>query len=338
MNTEHDSQISKFLNDPEFIYWAKTGSDANDRWDNWLIDHPEDRDALEQAKWIAKGIELKKVDVAPSLIDAKFNEVMERVEKRERQSKMKLRLKLWWSVAAAISLFALTYVGLQQMASPSSSVVISAGAGQVLHHELADGSRVIINANSKIKYVKGNPREIWLDGEAYFDVAKKPEGGDRFLVHTDDLIVEVLGTMFNVDTRYQATKVFLEEGEVKLEFRSDDKGPLMMAPGEVVTYSKDLGEEPKKITSTGKSETSWKDGVLIFEDATILDVLKEINSIYRRSIVVEDPNLASQPFQIPVPIRDEEIALEVLQKVSGLRLIRSSDPWKLVKVERKKPD
>jgi ferric-dicitrate binding protein FerR (iron transport regulator) len=73
----------------------------------------------------------------------------------------------------------------------------------VLHRQLInlpDGSKVVLNANSKLEYPPGfsnNTREVYLDGEAYFDIAHDP--GKPFIVHTGSISTRVLGTAFNIN-------------------------------------------------------------------------------------------------------------------------------------------
>jgi ferric-dicitrate binding protein FerR (iron transport regulator) len=102
---------------------------------------------------------------------------------------------------------------------------------------------VLLNANSQLRtparWPAGARREVWLEGEAFFQVTKKgaaPGGGTdgaRFVVHTGQVDVAVLGTRFNVTNRRGQTTVTLNEGKVKLE-EGDLDGAVIMEPGELV--------------------------------------------------------------------------------------------------------
>ena len=89
--------------------------------------------------------------------------------------------------------------------------------------KLPDGSLVQLNANSTLSFDTqwdaSADRCVWLNGEAFFEVEKKPETKQKFKVITADLTVEVLGTEFNINSHHQQTRVFLQEGEDKIEFR-----------------------------------------------------------------------------------------------------------------------
>ncbi len=93
------------------------------------------------------------------------------------------------------------------------------GAGETKNLLLADHSRVTLNANTSLKvsrnWFSGDRREVWLTGEAFFNIQKTPDR-QRFTVHTATLTVEVLGTKFNVTDRRRKTRVVLQEGKVKV--------------------------------------------------------------------------------------------------------------------------
>ena len=104
---------------------------------------------------------------------------------------------------------------------------------------LPDGSVVELNANSLLTITKhwseNNNRTVWLTGEAFFKVKKIPSTKCKFIVKTKDLKVEILGTSFNVNSRFDQTEVFLEEGKVKLYLGNTKE---YMAPGEFIAFSK----------------------------------------------------------------------------------------------------
>jgi len=95
------------------------------------------------------------------------------------------------------------------------SVVIQTAYAQQKMVVLPDQSQVKLNANSTLSFYKNwkndEVRKVWLTGEAYFEVEKTQRADNKFQVITDDLKVEVLGTVFNVNARSIATEVFLEE-------------------------------------------------------------------------------------------------------------------------------
>jgi ferric-dicitrate binding protein FerR (iron transport regulator) len=113
--------------------------------------------------------------------------------------------------------------------------------GETARIKLPDGSMVVLNAHSTLTYndwSEGQTREVWLNGEAFFEVQKKHDatGRVKFVVHTGDLNVEVLGTRFNVSNRGLRTQIVLEEGKVRLRYEQETEKVIDMQPGELVEY------------------------------------------------------------------------------------------------------
>ena len=334
MNQHNRPRIAFFLNDPDFKSWVQNGGvDSHSKWTTWLDHHPEDREAMKQAILIQKGIAMRRKSLPDAQVSRALDKLVKTVSIREKTATRKRWINKLTKVAAAVIILVFSAWGMNQFFVGSNEIEVVTVAGEVKNHLLEDGTRVILNANSSLQYNRKAPREVWLHGEAYFEVSKKPQSGERFQVHTEDLMVEVLGTVFNVNSRNEATEVFLEEGKIKVDFEESSEESLLMSPGEVILYSKSSGEQPKKDRSSVEKETSWKDGVIYFENASLDEVLTEINGIYDLSIEVSDSVLEDKKINMPVPTRNEEIALEVLEKMTGLILLRENDKWILAKKE-----
>ena len=157
-------------------------------------------------------------------------------------------------------------------------IIESVPYGETRSLNLPDGSLVKLNANSSIKYASAfgmGSREVWLEGEGYFHVKKNDQ---KFIVHTNNLDVEVLGTQFNVDDRREKTRVVLEEGEVKLNI-SELSESIMMKPGDLVSYSKRKNDLKQKIVAT-EIFTSWKEDLMVFEATPLWEVAQKMEDIH----------------------------------------------------------
>ena len=210
----------------------------------------------------------------------------------------------WLSRAAAILVIPLLGVvfymlsnnGNFQMNKYADQVVdsleIIAPIGSRTIVQLSDGTEVHLNYGSKIKYPRnfGNTREVTLSGEGYFDVAHNPE--KPFIVKTGKLNVKALGTEFNVNA-YPGDDVIettLIEGKVVIEKTIQGEKNLSlgtMVPGQHVAYDLNSG----KVTSTkggvGKY-VAWKEGKMIFDNAPIAEVARELSRKFNVVIEVED--------------------------------------------------
>src|SRR5690625_4649418 len=94
---------------------------------------------------------------------------------------------------------------------------------------LKDGSEIVLNSNSQLRYnpniKKGEDIEVWLQGEAYFNIAHFEDERQRFFtVHTRDGMVQVLGTKFVVNSFGEETQTVLSEGKIKVSAQNDSQG------------------------------------------------------------------------------------------------------------------
>ena len=140
-----------------------------------------------------------------------------------------------WTRWAAIILVLVGIGGYYFVQNQPERIQYETAYGEIKSFVLPDGSLVKLHANSQVSFVEewevGVDREVFLKGEAYFEVEKKPQTQAKFSVFTNDLKVEVLGTEFNVDTRKEKTEVVLNEGSIKLQLKDQAKQRILMKPG-----------------------------------------------------------------------------------------------------------
>ena len=152
---------------------------------------------------------------------------------------------------------------------------------------LPDGTQVWLNAASEITYptvFTGGKREVSIEGEAYFEVAKNPQ--QPFIVKTDNnMQVEVLGTHFDVNAYADenTVKTTLLEGSVKVTGAS---GTKMLQPGEQMQMNK-TGELKVVEGVDVESMVAWKEGIFNFEEADITAVMRELSRWYDVDVVYE---------------------------------------------------
>jgi transmembrane sensor len=180
---------------------------------------------------------------------------------------------------------------------PEEMAVIRTGYGEIKNILLPDSSLVILNANSSLRipsaWAENGGREVWLEGEAYFQVQKEAATAAKFVVHTKEVDVEVLGTKFNVNTRRQRAVVSLEEGKVRLSMNGivtsvmEKKAGLVMRPGQVAEVDEDLqakvNEDKDVATLSG-----WSRHEFHFDHTSLGEIAHLIQDTYGYEMVVED--------------------------------------------------
>lgn len=240
-----------------------------------------------------------------------------------RSVSLKRREMMMGISAVAATLVLALGIGLWLFPSSGESelTVITTAFAEQRTVSLPDGSTVELNANSTISFQQQwsdeENRKVWLHGEAFFHVTKKQKTGQKFCVLTDDLVVEVLGTSFNVNTHHEETKVFLEEGKVKLNLEEAPE-PILMEPGELVSYSQKTKKTVKRNTLQ-EEPSSWRDGFVLLEDRSLEEILQKVNEIYGLEYrVVNDDNIR-RSFTMAIPINNYEMMVSVFEEVTGLK-------------------
>ena len=191
----------------------------------------------------------------------------------------------WMAAAAAVVILIVTGVVLYQPGEPREA--IRSTYGQLSTNQLPDGSTLILNANSRVSLSKGweagtSDREVWLEGEAFFKVAKTA-GRTRFIVHTGNGDVVVTGTQFNVRSIGKHTTVLLTEGSVTLKMK--DGKEIRMKPGDFV----ELDEQAVAAKTVSEDNVlAWKENRMAFENTPFEEVASIISNHYGVKVTLGD--------------------------------------------------
>ncbi|MGO4294471.1 FecR family protein [Chitinophaga sp. RAB17] len=159
--------------------------------------------------------------------------------------------------------------------------------GNQIRIELSDETGVWVNADSKLVYpatFNGDTREVWVQGEAYFDVA--PNAQQPFVVHAGSTSVQVLGTSFNIST-YVTIQTTLTSGKVSV---SAGTGKAVLSPGQQSSYNVATGKLQLQSVET-RVFTAWKDGDIYFEETNLSDILNGLGRSFDYDFKFEDTTL-----------------------------------------------
>ena len=198
---------------------------------------------------------------------------------------------------------------LTRVINDGNTLIYKAGEddGQVEYHtirvprggeynlQLADGSKVYLNAGSSLCYpvrFVGDRREVTLTGEGYFEVVK--DSTQPFIVKAGDIDVRVLGTTFNVNA-YSEKEVIattLVEGKVQVNYRT---GHQVITPGMQLVYDKQDGKVNVREVDT-EVYTSWKDGYYYFKREALENIMDVLVQWYDLNVFYQHPDLKSLEF------------------------------------------
>lgn len=174
---------------------------------------------------------------------------------------------------------------------------IKVPAGSRTGIELPDGTEVTLNAGSVLRYYRSfgiSDRRVQLRGEGYFKVAKNKEV--PFLVNTDGLQVQVVGTVFNVSA-YENEKyitVDLVEGKVNLNMAGSG-GVCQLYPNERAVYDR-LTKKMSKSHVNALKAAEWINNQLVFDNESFEDIAKKLEREFRVKIVIQSERLKKEHF------------------------------------------
>lgn len=177
-------------------------------------------------------------------------------------------------------------ISTKDLTSPIYNTLTNPKGSNIINLTLSDGSLVWLNAGSAITYpviFTGNERKVTITGEAFFDV--KSDHQKKFMVEKDNMVVEVLGTEFNVNAYddEENIKVTLMEGSVSI---SDGTESRKIVPGQQALLGKTGLTVRNKVNLD--AVMAWKNGRFVFEEENIHSVMRQLSRWYDVEVNYED--------------------------------------------------
>lgn len=167
---------------------------------------------------------------------------------------------------------------------------VATEAGERARVRLADGTHVILNAESKLTMpasFAGNERLVQLQGEAYFEVA--PDLERPFVVHAEGTVTRVVGTKFNVGAYpdEEDVNVVVAEGKVAVRAEeTEEEQALLLSPRQMVRFSKTNGSALRSEVDPSRY-LAWTKGQLVFIDAPFQKVARKLEHWYGLHVKLE---------------------------------------------------
>ncbi len=220
-----------------------------------------------------------------------FDEVTERLFKLERESQRKtwtrfLMKPLGTAAAVLIPVIFVFYVTVRENRDLKKFItqktVVNVKSGEKADIRLPDGTKVFLNAGTTLSYANDfglHERAVKLNGEALMDVTSDPSR--PFVVETENVFVEVLGTQFNICAYWGSgfCETTLLEGSLKLTTRNKISHNVTISPENKATYRKSSDSFSIVSTST-YFETAWVRGELVLRSATFDQIMRKLELRY----------------------------------------------------------
>ncbi|MFK7906841.1 MAG: FecR family protein [Chitinophagales bacterium] len=299
-------------------------AESQQYWSEWLEENEVHRATFEVAKALVFQLSFQPSD------DEVVHELESLKKKIASKKVSKPKWYLDWKQAkflgvAATFLVFLMAIWLWKTLQPVPLQKITTLYGQTQKIVLPDSSQVVLNANSTLRFSKENwskfyRRNVWLEGEAYFEVTHNKKS--PFAVITDNGTIHVLGTSFNVSNRKENFNVTLIEGKATLS--SPTKSiPIDLKIGEQVIVVNNAIIQ--KVEADVDLITAWRSGKLIFKNATIESIINRLQNEYGWTISVKNDALLERKVNATILKNNPELLLEALTEIYELDIRKVSE-------------
>lgn len=301
--SENNKEIERLLGNSSFMRWleGKSSKAEMDEWNKWEAADPGNKELAANLRMIHNNLgflpsegldvegELEKLNVS---IDSYPKLAKLHYLHSKRSTIQSFLPKIAAVFLMAVLTFTLYSVFNQKEGQEDNTelvvqeyLITTTESGQKKILTLADGSTITLNGNSKLRYPMqrtSDDVELWLEGEAYFQIAHlEGEESRELKIHVKHGEITVLGTTFNVNAYTDQSTVYLEEGSVNLDLKENEqiRDSYLMYPGEVSILSPD-NTTIKTSKANPDQFTSWIEDRLVFDRTSLSDVFERISHIY----------------------------------------------------------
>jgi transmembrane sensor len=284
----------------------------------WLGASPTHFNAFAEARDLWSGLEAARADTAWMQLREEAQDSLRRRGFIRRIGELAAVV----AVVLALGAGASTWMRLHDTRQQAVVASYQTRVGQTSSISLADGSLMVLDTDSAVRVLSMGPRQRRLElvrGRAFFRVAK--DASRPFVVIAQGRSVTATGTQFNLYLKQSRLEVTLLEGGVRVEPASSrakegQRPSVNLSPG----YKLVAGEEGWNIGKTDAgAESSWLQGRLIFDEATVGEIAAELNRYSDRKVIV-DPAVSGRRMSAVLSSNDLNVFISAVQT---LHLARS---------------
>ncbi|CAN5918267.1 FecR family protein [soil metagenome] len=315
-----------FFLDDAFRQWVLLPTPEGDLfWEQWLRKNPDKASVVQEAKRAVRLLQVQQRPLSEEEVQGRVRQTARHFRTRHiplAPAAKPWHQSRWLRVAASVLLFVGLSWGLYttfpEQASPYQTLLSAADAPLVekvnnaekpMSIRLGDGSLVTLQRGSRISYLEdfgGSSREVFLTGEAFFDVAKDPSR--PFMVDANELVTKVMGTSFTVIAYESAKEVAVEvktgkvsvftgtDPRVQQKASSRELEGVVLTPNQRIVFSREEVRMVKSLVNNpapvGAPDASPS---FVFEEVPISEVFEALEKHYRVAIVYDEELLHDCP-------------------------------------------
>ncbi len=312
-------EINQRANDWFVHMHSGNATDAErEQLNTWLSESPEHREAYQQLHVIwqdlgdlaetAEGHALKQ-SMQPASIFELPKRAFDALTGFLQNAMVPVKAYHISSIVAVSIAIVMVIFGVEDSGKPVVNHLHTSTTGEIKSIEMADGSRIVLGAQSEIQIQINEDRRLvdLISGEAFFDVrtdAEKP-----FFVNVNDVSVRVVGTQFDVHKRYSSISIAVLEGSVSVAERSTYENKthspgVVLTAGQQVIKPKNMDFEAVK-TISDIELGAWRSGRLIYRDMALIDIITDASRYFDGVISLRASELADQ--KVTVTLRADQV-------------------------------
>lgn len=306
--------VEDLASNESFIDWVKQSDpEAVKYWDLYISTHPDIKAKVEKARALVLNLKAAEgIDYDSAQIDSIWAKIQDRVEAKTTRSPQGTGSKMTWAVAIASIFLLSTSIVFWFLSRPAGhDQTLSAynqqgddfierinETDQPLEVQLEDGSTIVLESKSRLKYKKGflhdSSRQVYMLGKAFFNVTKNPY--KPFIVHSNEIVVKVLGTSFRIESPEHGENILVsvKTGKVSVfaptdVIKNNKRDGVILLPNQQVTYARKNHQFEKTLIESpeflGEGITS-KD--FVFDNVPIATAFQTIESAYGVEIIFNE--------------------------------------------------
>ncbi|MBV7532349.1 FecR family protein [Chitinophaga sp. sic0106] len=321
----HSYTKEEFLEDAFFMEWVRDARpDAAAFWESWEAEGHGNVTVMREARGILEGIYgLERIQSPVAAKAEVWAGIQAGMQEQPVLVSTPLYRRFWYAAAAVIIPAAI--IGGYYLFSDREKT-FTTGNGEHLVVTLPDSSVVTMNANTTITYQKWSQekREVWLSGEAVFEVRPSVKHlAAPFTVHAGEIDVEVLGTVFNIKNRRNKAEIFLQSGKVRVT-ELQKHTSVVLAPDQKANYE----SEKLQVVSVPANNTkamAWRENKMELTNTSVKEIIETLQDQYGYTIVLQDSSIASKTIEGTLRLQNINSVMFELSAILNVTIEKHND-------------
>ncbi|MBK8491062.1 MAG: FecR domain-containing protein [Saprospirales bacterium] len=323
--SESNTHIDYFALIPKYLSGNASDSEVK-LLEDWVLADSANKAQFNAFKkaWILSAIKKddQQIDVAQEW-QSTSSQLFQEAKTVSLQPKANRGTAFFFRIAAAVTVLMVASIWLFQYLNRGESMEL-ATQNTVEDNRLPDGSQIAMNQYSQLKYAPSTNkkyRRVELSGDAFFEVER--DTARPFVITTQNVEIEVLGTAFYVDAREDQTQVqvIVQSGTVSVKAGSQQ---VILTANEIGIYDKAAGELTKKVNED-VNYMAWKTGFLVFENSTLAQVVFDLNRKFHSKISIARPELKTCEITANFDHQSLEATVKIIEKTLHIQAERNGE-------------